>query len=235
MIDNFVQNNPFLSIRVGSDRFIDFVKNHYAYLQANNTDKKFDELLSILDPAIAEFEKWEKEQDQSANTRSGKTDSLDKIIDGFETFMDKVHKEVTYKFEDTDHEVFMQFFPNGKSEYNNITRTAAPILLKRIADLCAKHKAELKDGMDAEAKSYYDNFISKRKEQQEEIGGVQDGSGKGATLRENLAKNMKTVLLHLLLIHKDNEMEVYKYYDAEVLNMYKQKKDKNAPPTPPKV
>ncbi len=236
MIHQFVENNPFLSLKIGSERFIDFVKKHLAYMVANNTGGTLDALIALLTPTITAFEKWESDKDKSENTRSGKTDSLDEIVNGFETFIDDVYKEAAYKFEDDKPEVFVQFFPNGKSEYNHITRTAAAVLLKRIADLCDTHKAELKAGMSDKAKNFYNDYTNKRKEQQLEIGNVQDGSDEGITLRVNVAKKMKSVLLRLLIIHEDNEREVLKYYDAEVLNMYKRKneKDTNTPPiTPP--
>jgi hypothetical protein len=234
MIYQFVENNPFLAVKIGAVRFIDFVKNHYEYLVANNTNGHLDNLIALLEPAITAFEKWETSQDESQNTRSGKTNSLDEIVKGFETFMDSVWKEVSYKFEDDNHEVFVQFFPSGKSEFNNITRTDAPVLLKRIANLCETHRTEIKAGMPEQATAFYDNYTNKRKEQQKEIGNVQDGSDEGITLRTNLAKKMKGVLLRLLIIHEDNEKEVFKYYDAEVLNMYKRNNGKDIPPpTPP--
>lgn len=236
MIHNYVGNNPFLNIKIGIDRFADFAKNHLTFLKNNNKDGSLDEIIAILEASVTEFDIWNSKQDKDTNTKTSKTETLDSIEDGFEDFMKEVYKEVNYKFEEDKPEVFKQFFPNGRSEYINITRTEAPVLLKRIADLTNTHKADLKAGMADKAKKYLVDYTAKRIEQKDGEGTVKDGSKDGKTLRAEVAKNMKTVLLELLLKHKENESEVYKYYDAKVINMNKRnnQSDDDTNPTPPK-
>lgn len=235
MIHHYVNTNPFLSIRIGINRFADFAKNHLTFLKNNNKNGILDELIAILEASVTEFDAWNSKQDKDTNTKTSKTETLDSIEDDFEDFMKEVWKEVNYKFEDDKPEVFKQFFPNGRSEYINIARTEAPVLLKRIADLTDTHKADLKSGMAERAKTYLTSYTNKRLEQKDGESTVKDGSKDGKTLRAEVAKNMKTVLLELLLIHKDNESEVFKYYDAVVINTHirNNQNDEDTNPIPP--
>jgi len=220
MIFEYLEN-PFQLKRLGSLKFNNFVKKHFSYLQSNNTDGSLTPLINSLEPKITTYETWLNKKDADRNASVAKTDSLDEIENNFEDFMDDVWKEVSYKFDKKNPEIFAKCFPNGKSEYNNITRSNAVVLFTRVADFCAIHKAELPAGMDTEAKNFLDSYKLKRGEQQDTIGDVKDGSEDGTELRNDVAKKMKTVFLNLLIKHEDNEAEVLKYYDAEVLNYYK--------------
>lgn len=220
MIFEYLEN-PFELKRLGSLKFNNFVKKHYSYLQANNNDGSLTLLINSLEPKVTAYETWLNKKDADKNELVSKTDSLNDIENNFEDFMDEVWTEVNYKFAKKNPETFALCFPNGKSEYNNITRSNAVVLMTRVSDFCALHKAELPAGMDTEAKNFLDSYKLKRGEQQDTIGDVKDGSEDGTELRNDVAKKMKTVFLNLLIKHEDNETEVLKYYDAEVLNYYK--------------
>lgn len=220
MIFEYLEN-PFELKRLGSLKFNNFVKKHYSYLQANNNDGSLTPLINGLEPKVTAYETWLNKKDADKNESVSKTDSLNDIENNFEDFMDEVWTEVNYKFAKKNPETFALCFPNGKSEYNNITRSNAVVLMTRVSDFCSLHKAELPAGMDTEAKIFLDSYKLKRGEQQDTIGDVKDGSEDGTELRNDVAKKMKTVFLNLLIKHEDNETEVLKYYDAEVLNYYK--------------
>jgi hypothetical protein len=49
MIHRYINTNPFLSIKIGINRFADFAKNHLTFLKNNNKNSSLDELISILE------------------------------------------------------------------------------------------------------------------------------------------------------------------------------------------
>jgi len=226
MIFEYLEN-PFQLKRLGHLKYNRFVQKHYKYLQANNLDESLTTFINDLTPKTTAYETWLSSQDLEKNVSESKTESLDEIENNFEDFMDEVYREVNYKFAKKYPEIFAVCFPNGKNEYNNITRTNAVVLLTRVSDFCTLHKAELPAGMDTDANNFLASYKAKVGEQQEGIGDVKDGSVDGNKLREQVAKEMKTVFLNLLLKHKENEAEVLKYYDAEVLNYYKRNYEKS--------
>ena len=101
-----------------------------------------------------------------------------------------------------------------------------------MADFCATHSASLPAPIVAEAAEFDLSYNEERDEQQEEIGGVKEGSTDGKQLRAEVALNMKIVLLNLLLINIKNQEVVLDYYDAEEINynVRRNKASKNIPP-----
>lgn len=237
MIFNFLEN-PYENVKIGAKKFAKFASKHLSALEANNDQNDLTDIIALVKNDVEEFVAWVGDKDEDGNESKSNTKNIDTITDDFETFMDDVWEEVNYKFGRKKPDVYMLCFPNGLNEYNNITRTNAPILIKRVADFCDKYKADLPAGMPAEAKKFQTDYADKQKEQEEGQSNVKDSSKEGEVLRQKLAKSMKTVLLSLLLKHKDNENEVLKYYDAETINYYKRTSKKMAedktPPPPAK-
>lgn len=231
MIFHFLEN-PLELNRLGNERYRKFVNTTINFLKANNATGALTDFITLLENSFNPFEKWLNDQDVATSTRTGKTGSVDTILNDFEEFMDEVWDEVNYKFAKKQPEVFIICFPNGKSEYNKITRTNAPLLIKRVADFCKANSANLPAPMVAEAAEFDISYNEKRDEQQEEIGGVKEGRTDGKQLRAEVALNMKIVLLNLLLIHIKNQDEVLNYYDAEEINfnIRSNKTNKNTPP-----
>lgn len=231
MLFNFLEN-PFELKRIGNAKYNAFTKKHFSYLTANNTDSSLTPFINLLSAPITAFETWMNIHDSDGNVKKSKTESLDEIENNFEDFVDEVWDEASYKFAKKNPEIFAQCFPSGKSEYNNITRVNAVMLITRVANFCKLHKAALPAGMDTDASNFLLNYTTKLTEQQNEIGGVKDGSVEGKNLRGVVAKEMKTVFLNLLLKYKDNEEEVLKYYDMETVNYNVRRKVKEVE-TPP--
>jgi hypothetical protein len=231
MILHFLEN-PLELNRLGNERYRKFVNTHINFLKANNVSGALTVFINLLENSFTPFEKWLNDQDLATSTRTGKTGSVDSILKDFEEFMDEVWDEVNYKFAKKEPKVFINCFPNGKSEYNKITRTNAPLLIKRVADFCATHSASLPAPIVAEAAEFDLSYNEERDEQQEEIGGVKEGSTDGKQLRAEVALNMKIVLLNLLIINIKKQEVVLDYYDAEEINynVRRNKASKNIPP-----
>lgn len=217
MISQFF-SNPFARIKVGSDKFYKFVEAHLQSLKANNEGGKFDSLITKLTALIAPYLAWLSTQDKSTIDRGGDTDTVNILLDNFEDFVDSLFKEVNYVFDDNE-TVIHEVFPNGKSEYNNITIINAPVLLQRVADFCAAHKTALKAGRDIASLKFVTDFKNERYEQLGSKSDVSTGSTEGKTLRSAIAVYLYEVLLHLLLAHIENPKAVEQYYDFSIVRI----------------
>lgn len=217
MVAAFI-NNPFTGLRVGHGKFFKYVSTHLAALQSANNISAIAPLANGLSLLIEPYKQWLSTQDQSTIDRTGDTDELDIILDAFEDFVtDELFKDVSYHFA-KEPAIIHEAYPNGKSEYNKITRINAPILLQRISDFCAKHKAKLDAGRDTTSKQFLDNYTAQRATQLDSKTTVQHGSDTGVTLREAIADYMFDVLLNLLLIHKTDREAVLNYYDESIVS-----------------
>lgn len=223
MISQFF-SNPFAHIKVGSGKFYKFVEAHLQSLIANNEGGKFDVLITKLTALLASYQAWLSTQDKSTIDRSGDTDTVNILLDDFEDFADVLFKEVNYVFDDNE-TVIHEVFPNGKSEYNNITIINAPVLLQRVADFCAAHKTDLKAGRDTASLKFVTDFKNERDEQLGSKSDVSTGSTEGKTLRSAIAVYLYEVLLHLLLAHIENPKVVEQYYDFSIVRIRRKAKE----------
>lgn len=223
MISQFF-SNPFAHITVGSSKFYKFVEAHLQSLKANNEGGKFDVLITKLTALLAPYQAWLSTQDKSTIDREDDTDTVNAILDKFEDFIDSLFKEVNYVFDDNK-SVIHEVFPNGKSEYNNITIMNAPVLLQRVADFCTEHKTNLKAGRDTTSLQFLSDFKTERGEQLGSKSTVSTGSTEGKTLRNAIAVYLYEVLLHLLLAHIDNPKAVEQYYDFSIVRIRRKAKE----------
>jgi hypothetical protein len=229
MISKFL-TNPFAKIEVGYVKFYKFVKAHLESLKAANDGNGFDAIIAKLTALITPYEKWLSTQDQHTIDRAGDTDVVNKILDDFELLVDSLWKEVNFVFEN-DATIKHAIFPNGKSEYNNVTLLEAPVLLQRVADFCNTHKASLKAGRDIASKQLLDSFNAERSEQLGSKSDVSTGSTEGKSLRAAITTYLYESLLRQILIHIDNPAAVEKYYDFSIVRVRGSKKDSSNTPT----
>jgi hypothetical protein len=222
MISQFF-SNPFARIKVGSGKFYKFVEAHLQSLKANNEGGKFDVLIAKLTALLNPYQAWLSTQDKSTIDREDDTDTVNLLLDDFEDFVDVLWKEVNFVFADNN-SVIHNLFPNGKSEYNNITIINAPVLLQRVADFCAAHKTALKAGRDTVSAQFVTDFKTERDEQLGSKSDVSTGSTEGKTLRNAIAVYLYEVLLNLLLAHIENPKAVEQYYDFSIVRIRRKAK-----------
>ena len=221
MIFQFLEN-PFVLRRLNNQKFNSFANQHLSNLHANNIDGSLTTLIDLLIRTISVYEPWLNKQDNGESNQKSNSESLDDIVRSFEMFMQEMWVEVSYKFAKNSPDVYALCFPKGKSEYSNINSANAIILLNRVADFCIIYKTSLPRGMSMEASDYLLKYITELGKKSEIKDNVNDDSIEGKVLRIAVSKVMKIVFLYLLIKHQDNEEEVLKYYDAEIIDYYKQ-------------
>ncbi len=222
-----ILSNPFAKITVGNAKFYKFVKAHLESLKAANEGGRFNAIITKLTALLEPYGDWLSDQDQTTIEKETDTDTVNTVLDDFEDFVSSRWKEVNYVFEKDD-AIRHEIFPNGKSEYNNVTLFEAPVLLKRVADFCAAHKTSLKAGRDTESKKYLDDFNADRGEQLGSKGSVSTGSTEGKTLRHAIATYLYEGLIKIILLHIDNPTATEKYYDFSIVRIRRKAKEEEA-------
>lgn len=202
-----------------------FLESHGEALSTVNTDGKYKDLLDLLKPKSDAYIKWLEKHDITTINRKGKTIDVNKVLIDFKRFIkDEVHKEVSCKFEKKNQAIFNAFFPKGLSEYSNINKKNAKVLIGRIVTACSTYKAELPAGLDTQAAAFSKDFELSYSTQLASKSNVKDASSEGDTLRAEAAKVLYVNLLRLLLMHADNPKQVLNLYDLTVSGKIKAKK-----------
>lgn len=223
MIYRFVEN-PFASLRLSDNQYALFTKSHLEALVSANTNAQYKNMIDTLTPKYQAFDSWLNKQDQNTSHRKGKTQTLNGIQAEFIQFVKKeVYKEVSYKWERGNKEVFHEFFPKGLSEYNKITKKNASVLFDRIKTATAKYKADLPTGLSEKAAQLDQEFDQLFSGQLQSKASVKDGSAEGQLLREQVSEVLYVNLIDQLRLHIQNPKQVLALYDSKVLNVNKSK------------
>jgi len=230
MILRFLEN-PFDTEKLSREELNNLAKKHVAYLTQQNQRGLYDDVLGIVQPKAQAFTVWYEQLGSTASGKSSQTMLVEQLLDALEDKVDDLHDEVTYKFRKSRPAVYEDFFPNGKTPFLNMRRTAAAAQVKSLLLVCNKHIAELTADKVRALQSALDAFISALEGQTEAKGEMKESSHDGTHLRAELALALYQGLIRLLNIHINDPEAIKTLYDAKHLNLYRKKAD--AVPTEP--
>lgn len=142
--------NLFNRANIFTFRLVAFAHYLLASLTTHNNANVYDNYISLLGQKLGDVEKEMDEIDLTLAVQLAKTGTVDDLVDDFEEYMSNAYVDIVFKTKSTP-EALNEFYPRGKSEYNNLLRSEAPIIMQRISDLGKKHQAligvDMKDRM----------------------------------------------------------------------------------------
>ena len=175
-------DNPYDDDAITDERFINFLDDHRQRVQAQNEGGRHDALLVALDAAIAALRANQTTQDVARVRRIGKTSSLDALVELFTADV-RQHEGTIKGLFKKESETYIEFFPEGLEEYNNITRPATPTLLSRWKTLTTSHAANLPPAVVTLFGAYEAKYKTLRGQQQEQQGKVEEADTEGDDAR----------------------------------------------------
>ena len=229
MINNLLEN-PFENSRASDEDFGLLVQGHINYLKAQNTTGTYSTFIALVEPPFNNYRKWLGDQEITVTTKKGKTITVDSVLKEFEGFVTDLYDEV-FSWKRKKPVAFNALFPNGKKEYNKITKTEAETIMQRLSDACAI-EVDLKQEFKDKSLRLLTDYVSVRNVQLEKKGKVKDGSTDGEALRLELATSMYLVLLDLIKLNVKDREKVKSFYDAQFVNP---KPTKKSTPKAPKA
>ena len=136
-----------------------------AKITRNNTAGVFDSILNPLKAAMIPFKLELGDVDTSINTLLGKTQTVDGFINVFITFMKDNYIDIAAKLGGEKSAAFLEFFPRGKTEYTNITKTQMPTITTRINTAATNNATALGATLTAKLQAFKADWVAVRSKQ----------------------------------------------------------------------
>ena len=175
-------DNPYDDDDIIDERFINFLEDHLQRVKAQNEGGRHDALIAELEAAIPALRANQSAGDVARVRRIGKTRSLDGLVDLFKADV-RQHEGTVKGLFKKDSDTYAEFFPEGLDEYDNITRTTTPTLIKRWETLTTDHAGSLPPTVVTLFGAYDTQYKTLRDQQQEQQGKLEKADTAGEDAR----------------------------------------------------
>lgn len=138
--------NPYLDKNITIDRLYLFLTSLKNQMTLNNPSNVFNADIAALGHALAPIPALITARDAANTAQKAATSGVDLIIDNFEQAIDDNYYIILSIFPPSS-ATYLEFFPHGKNEYNNIKRSDAQMLMDRMLQATTDHAAELPAGV----------------------------------------------------------------------------------------
>ena len=159
---------------ITNTRLANFLQDTIARLTAQNVGDIYKEIIEKLTTHSAALRKDISDVDTGKTSLKGKTQTNDEVVILFHQTMKIKEGVIADGVGGFDSEGYLDFYPNGLTEYSRATKTEMPTLVARIAKAADKHKAELSPILVALLISFEPNWNESRSTQQQEQGSLDD-------------------------------------------------------------
>lgn len=161
-----------------------------AKLTNGNTGGVFNSILNPLVAAMVPFKAELGDVDTSKNTLLGKTQTVDGFIASFKTFMKENYIAIAAKLGNDKAPAFLEFYPNGKTEYSNITKTKMPTITTRLNTAATSNSAALGATLTAQLQGFSTQWIALRKQQLDNKAVLKTNRTERSTARVNVENSL---------------------------------------------
>ena len=211
-------------------RFINFLDDHLQRTKAQNDGGRHDALIATLQQVIAALRANQTTEDVARVRRIGKTYSLDALVALFKADV-RQHEGTIKGLFTRESETYIEFFPQGLTEYDNLTRPETPTLVKRWQTLTAGHAASLPPAVVTLFSTYGTRYQTLREQQQTQQGMVDDAGQDGNDAR-TIAELAVVAGMHQIgALFPGQAARCASYYNQSLL--LPQGQDQKTPPAPP--
>jgi hypothetical protein len=138
-----------------------------AKITKGNTGGIFNTVLNPLVAAMIPFKAELGDVDTSVNILLGKTQTVDGFIGNFITFMKDNYINIAGKLNGDKTAAFLEFYPNGKTEYIQITKTKMPTITARLNTAATNNATALGATLTAQLQAFKAQWVAVRDKQLE--------------------------------------------------------------------
>ncbi len=188
--------NPFESERIGDDDMRKFSEDHLNRTIANNGGGVYTPIITPTTPLVSAFASAIDAENLKAGIQKGGTLNVDNIIEEFKKKVSRREGAVRSAFGD-DSSQYLEFFPQGLTEYSNATKANVVTLMTRMKDRTDFYKAELGDAIAAEFAELLDRYNLERTKQLQNFGSVEALRTATSTARAALVAQLGLNLLFI--------------------------------------
>ncbi len=208
--------NPFASLSIGYEKFRKFCDVHIQRIAAQNTNGKYDTMLTETTDSYILFFGTMTDEDTKFALQQSLTKSTNNIFEEFKGTVSKKEGIVKGNF-GKDSAEYQEFFPNGLTEYSQATFGNVDTLINRIVTASEAHITELGQPFVDLFKDIRTRYTTARANQLKKIGEVQGSKTASGNARENLESQLFKNLLALAMEFMDNPDAGMAFFDQSIL------------------
>ncbi len=164
--------NIFDEKRITPNYIARFAEDTQAKLTKNNENNEYDAVLIPLTAAIVPLRKELGEVDTTINVQVGKTSTVDGFIVAFKGYMNDKYIPIAAALNGVKTPEFMEFYPKGKSEYTQVTKTQMPTIMERLKVTAAKYEVQIGAVISTDLQTFQTKWQQLRGQQLEEKAAV---------------------------------------------------------------
>ncbi len=188
--------NPFDTSEISDDNLRKFGEDHLNRTIANNTGGIYTSIITPTTPLVTAFGSAIDAENLKAGIQKGGTLTVDNIIEEFKKKVSRREGAVRSAFGD-DAPQYLEFFPQGLTEYSNATKANVVTLMTRMKDRTDFYRAELGEPIAAEFSEILERYSSERTKQLQNFGSVEALRTATSTARAALVAELGLNLLFI--------------------------------------
>lgn len=222
-LKNFFKNH-FNSVQVSDDSLRKFSEDHLQRLTTNNGNGVYLPLLTDTQAFYNDFNIIIKKEDQTFSAQQGKTLTTDNIMSDFVQMVSRKEGAVRSEF-GKDSAEYQEFFPNGLSEYHQVSKANAEMLMERIRNAGQTYIAQLGQNFVTIFDTLLNNYLAARQQQLQTIAKVGALKSDAEIAREKLTQQL---MRNLLIISADfigHPDRLDDYFDQSIVRRLNTKND----------
>jgi hypothetical protein len=189
--------NIFDDKNIINTRLLNFARNAKANLVKQNTATEYDAQITLLTNTIEALEDDLGGIDTGLTVQKGKTRTNNQVLAAFKKTMSDEEPFIARALGGSGTAAYLEFYPNGITEYGNATKTNMPTLTSRINKAATKYTTQLGALLSATLQGYAALWEASREDQELQKGGVKDGRAERSTTRYDLEIALVKTIHHI--------------------------------------
>lgn len=193
-----------------------FAETHIACLYANNGNGQYSQMINSTEQAFQAFSNAINQEDIVFSQQQGNTIRVDDIIEQFKQYIRKKEGLVRSEY-GTDSPEYQEFFPLGLTEYSQISKTNAEMLMQRVTDAASNYAGTLGNAFAQQLQSLLDSYRTARSNQLQKIGTVSVKKTETAQARTALERQLMRNILALASEFLEDTSKIDTFFDQSIV------------------
>lgn len=211
-----------------------FTDDVIAKLIQNNAGHEFDTVLVPLQAKIIPLRLELGQVDVTLNSQVGKTATVDSFIVNFVSYMKTNYVFIAAALGGDKTPAFKEFYPKGKTEYSNITKTKIPTVMERLKTVAVNYHVQLGTTISMQLQSFQTQWIALRESQLQLKSAVKTNRSDRTIARRALEISLLKTIYFIGDKYPGEVAKCKVFFDFNLLfGVYHHPKDELPTPPPP--
>ena len=209
-----------------------FAEDVIAKLIKNNGANEYDIVLNPLQASMIPFRSELGQVDTTLNIQVGKTATVDTFIADFTLYMKNKYIPIAAALGGDKTPAFKEFYPHGKTEYTNITKTKIPTVMDRLKTAATTHQAAIGATISGELQAFQTQWTALRKQQLEGKSALKTNRSDRTTARKAVETALLKTIHFIANKFPGDVLKCKTFFNFNLLLAARHMSLEDAPPTP---